>query len=261
MTRVPPFLYGLLLLAVPFFNRTMAAPPADYTKLAQSLLYAVRTGEESAELRAALQAAHPDSLAAALTTDGQRTAFWLNLYNAYVQYLLKTNPDRYRKRSDFFTDRQIPVAGARLSLDAIEHGILRRSRTKWSLGYIGKLFPGAFEKKFRVDHPDYRIHFALNCGARSCPPIAYYVPEQLDRQLNLATANYLQGEALYDSARNRVHLPAIMSWFRADFGGRKGMYPLLERWKVIPAGARPKIRFKKYDWTLFLDNYKNDTNE
>ena len=79
-----------------------------------------------------------------------------------------------------------------MSLDDIEHGILRRSKIKWSEGYFNKLFPSKFEKENRVNKVDYRIHFALNCGARSCPPIAFYDPEKLDKQLDVATMIYLK---------------------------------------------------------------------
>ena len=38
---------------------------------------------------------------------------------------------------------------------------------------------------------DPRIHFALNCGAKSCPPIRVYSPPNLDSQLNRAAASFL----------------------------------------------------------------------
>lgn len=68
---------------------------------------------------------------------------------------------------------------------------------------------------------DYRTHFALNCGAKSCPPIAFYKPEELNEQLDMAMKVYLQNETTYNQAKNIVELPAIMGWFRRDFGGKK----------------------------------------
>jgi hypothetical protein len=144
-----------------------------------------------------------------------------------------------------------------LSLDDIEHGILRHSKIKWSLGHLNKLFPGKFEKKFRVHSVDYRIHFALNCGAKSCPPIAYYAPEKIEAQLELATKNYLRSEVTLDTGKNVAYLPAIMGWFRGDFGGKKGMRSLLKK-HGISQNVKPVIRFKKYDWNLFLNNYTTD---
>lgn len=229
--------------------------------LSQALLYAARTGEDSRPLQQQLGQSTPDNLKSQLTDDAGKKAFWLNVYNAYVQLLLKENPDRYKKRGQFFGDKAIPVAGQKLSLDYIEHGLLRRSKIKWSLGHLNKLFPGRLEKQLRVLQSDYRIHFALNCGAKSCPPIAYYDKEKIDRQLDLATRTYLKSEANYDAEKNIVYLPAIMSWFRRDFGGKKQMKKLLRELKIIPEEANPSIRFKKYDWSLFLSNYKNETDE
>jgi hypothetical protein len=48
-----------------------------------------------------------------------------------------------------------------------------------------------------------------------------------------------------------------MSWFRADFGGKKGMMEIVKSIHLVPVGAHPKIKFKDYDWTLALNNYKN----
>lgn len=172
---------------------------------------------------------------------------------------LQKIPGKYKNRYSFFSLKQIVIAGKQLSLDDIEHGILRRSKIKWGLGYLNKFFPPDFEKKFRVGKLDNRIHFALNCGAKSCPPIAYYDPEKIDRQLELATRNYLKNEAEYDKISNSVSLPKIMSWFRGDFGGKKGIKKILIKYQIIDGNENVNIRFKKYDWTLFLNNYKHET--
>lgn len=156
-----------------------------------------------------------------LKNDNDKKTFWINLYNAYTQIILSKNPGKYKNRSSFFGSPQISIAGKQLSLDDIEHGILRHSKIKWSLGHLNKWSPSAFEKEQRVATVDYRIHFALNCGAKSCPPIAFYKPEQIDRQLDMATKAYLQREAEYNEAESTVALPAIMGWFRGDFGGKK----------------------------------------
>ena len=141
-------------------------------------------------------------------------------------------------------------------MDDIEHGILRHSKIKWSLGHLNKLFPSKREKALRVDSLDYRLHFALNCGAKSCPPIAFYNAENLDAQLELATKAYLTSEAEYESAKNTVRLPKLMSWFRADFGGKKGIIKILQKYGLLAAGVKPAVEFKDYDWNLYLNNYK-----
>jgi hypothetical protein len=62
----------------------------------------------------------------------------------------------------------------------------------------------------------------------------------------------------YNAEKNVAYLPAIMSWFRADFDGKKGMRELLHQYAIIPKEKQPKIQFKPYNWDLFLNNYTTD---
>ncbi|GAC1429717.1 MAG: hypothetical protein NVSMB7_06240 [Chitinophagaceae bacterium] len=227
-------------------------------EISQALLLAAKTREPADSLVSVLHNLPVSELKKQLVTDVEKKAFWINVYNSFTQIFLSKNPDQYKRRSRFFGRRQIIIAGQNLSLDDIEHGILRHSKVKWSLGYFNKLFPSAFEKENRVDILDYRIHFSLNCGAKSCPPIAFYKPEQLDKQLDMATKVYLKGESEYKEEENRVCVPALMGWFRRDFGGKTGMKALLTAFSIIPPGKDPSIKFKKYDWNLYLENYKNE---
>ena len=226
-------------------------------QLSQDFIYASKTGDETSGFIVQLKNISLDDIKATIKTDNDKKAFWINLYNAYTQVSLKKNPDQYKDRGQFFGSKQIDIVGKKFSLDDIEHGILRRSKIKWSLGHLNKLFPGRAEKKLRVSALDYRLHFALNCGAKSCPPIAFYKPETIDKQLDLATNAYLKGEAEYDEATNTVRLPTLMSWFRRDFGGKRKMIKLLEKLSIVPVGKNPNIKFKDYDWALYLQNYKS----
>lgn len=226
-------------------------------QLSQEFMYAAKTGEETSIYINLLQQISMSDLQQTIKTDDDKKAFWINLYNAYTQVALKNKPEQYNKRSKFFGNKFIEIAGQSFSLDDIEHGILRRSKIKWSLGHLNKLFPGKIEKKLRVDKLDYRLHFALNCGAKSCPPIAFYRSENIDQQLETATKAFLRGEVEYDEAANTVKLPMLMSWFRRDFGGKKKMIELLKQLALIPMDKSPTIKFKEYDWTIYLQNYKS----
>jgi thiol-disulfide isomerase/thioredoxin len=225
--------------------------------LSQDFIYAAKTGDGTAAFVDKLKAMDYETLKSSLTTDAEKKAFWINLYNGFTQYFLQQNSSQYRNRNKFFSKKQINVAGKTFSLDAIEHGILRRSKIKWSLGHLNKFFPGKTEKELRLDTVDYRIHFALNCGAKSCPPIAFYAPERLEQQLDMATKSYLSSEVALKEADNTVYLPAIMGWFREDFCGKNGMRELLRKQGYANVNTSTKIRFKKYDWNLYLDNFKN----
>ncbi len=253
----------LLLLPVTGIAVAQIVPKTktvNYIKLSQDFLYAAKTGDSTKTYLDTLQGADGSVLATQLNADHKRMAFWLNIYNGFTQVILKKDPDQYKTRSSFFSSKQIHIAGEQLSLDLIEHGLLRRSKVKWSEGYLDKLFTSEFEKKFRVHKLDYRIHFALNCGAKSCPPIAFYEPEQIDKQLNTAVKVYLKGEVTYDKDRNIVEVPALMGWFRHDFGGKKGILEILIKNKIIPEETKPTINFKEYDWSLYLNNYKSENN-
>lgn len=239
------------------YSQTMT-PATNYIQISQQLLYAVRTGDSTENFIRQLSGAEKKELKKQLPTDAEKKVFWLNIYNAFIQKLLSEHPEKYKSRNSFFTNKQIRVAGLALSPDDIEHGILRRSKAKWSMGYVNKIFPSHFENEFRVSVLDNRIHFALNCGAKSCPPIAYYAPVNIDKQLELATKNYLHTESDYDTASSIIYLPKIMSWFRGDFGGKKGLKKMLKKYGIVAKKEAYKIRFKKYDWTLFLDNYRQE---
>jgi thiol-disulfide isomerase/thioredoxin len=225
-------------------------------KLSQEFMYAAKTNEPVAVYVKNLQELNYNELLTGLKTDDDKKAFWINLYNAYTNVSLHANPGQYKSRNRFFKNKNIVIAGKSFSLDKIEHDILRRGKIKWSLGYLSKCFPTKTDKELRVKKLDNRIHFGLNCGAKSCPPIAFYDPENLNKQLEIAANAYLFSEISYDTATNVLQLPAILSWFRRDFGGKQKIVELLKSKQLLAAAVTPKIRFKKYDWTLYLDNYK-----
>lgn len=227
-----------------------------FVKLSQDFMYAAKTNEETAIYIDQLKVLNYADLINELKNDDDKKAFWINLYNAYTNASLHKDPGQYKSRNKFFKKKNIIIAGKLFSLDKIEHGILRRSKIKWSLGYFSKLFPGRSEKQLRVNKLDHRIHFALNCGARSCPPIAFYDPENINRQLDIAEKSYLASEINYNAENNTLQLPAILSWFRRDFGGKKKIIELLRSKQLLASNVDPAISFKKYDWTLYLDNYK-----
>jgi len=188
----------------------------------------------------------------ALPDDAARIAFWLNVYNAAVRARLLRDPAAYRRRWRFFAAPAVTIAGRRLSPNAIEHGILRRSAFLVGLGYVRNPLLSRFERLLRVERVDPRVHFALNCGARSCPPLAAWEPATLDADLERATGAYLLAESARSADGRELTVPRLLSWYRGDFGGRAGILRLLRRHGVLGAGESPRLRFGDYDWTLEL---------
>ncbi|MBC7589349.1 MAG: DUF547 domain-containing protein [Chitinophagaceae bacterium] len=225
-------------------------------QLSQDFMYAAKTNGNAADFVKQLKIIPYENLIDQLKSDDDKKAFWINAYNGFTQYFLKQNKEAYKIRSKFFGAEQIVIAGKNFSLDDIEHGILRHSKIKWAEGYLNKWFPSKKEKALRVEKLDYRLHFALNCGAQSCPPIAFYNPENINTQLDVATKAFLSSEAKYDAGTNILELPKLMSWFRKDFGGKKKMKVLAKQLGIVPYDKNPSIKFKNYSWNLYLDNYE-----
>jgi Protein of unknown function, DUF547 len=170
-------------------------------------------------------------------------AFWINLYNALtLQAMMHAKIQHSVLEFPGFFDccaYQVHAGSLEftLTLNEIEHGILRENAV-----FLRR-------QSFRNDDPrarlilplEPRIHFALNCGAISCPPIRAYQAENLESQLELATRSYLQSVRLENGV---VIVPRLLQWYAKDFGN-----PLEFARKYhpeLPANAR--VRFDAYDW-------------
>lgn len=173
----------------------------------------------------------------------QRLATLLNLYNAQTLRLIADHHPVASIKSigllpgSAWKMKVVRFGGRTMSLDDLEHGLLR--------------------KEFQEP----RVHFALVCGARGCPPLRGepYLAEKLDQQLDDQGRRFLA-----DTTRNRVDsgtgtlwLSPIFDWFKADFTGQGGTLPGFVA-RFLPESARnqlatlkePRIRFTEYDWSL-----------
>ena len=222
----------------------------DVLNLASQILLKVKMKEPTQDLQAQISKLSHTQLKSALSSDTQKKTFWINIYNAYYQILRQqghNKPDIYRKRL-------FKVSGHNYSLDDVEHGILRRYRYKYSLGFFPNLFSKSRIKKLAVDKIDYRIHFALNCGAVSCPPIAFYKAENLDSQLNLATQSFLESETVWDHDKKVAKVTALFKWFYADFGHTKGIKEIYKNQLDVDMTGY-SIKYREYSWEDDLENF------
>jgi hypothetical protein len=234
----------------------------DAVLLSVLLLERVREGLPVDEITGCISNMSMQQLQFQLNTEEKKKAFWLNMYNAYIQILLVDKPELFKARNswfgyNFFSSPQVVIAGRKLSFDDIEHGIMRRSTHKLTMGYLKSFRIPDIEKQLWWDEIDPRIHFALNCGAASCPFIAIYEPGRVEEQLNVTARNYLSETTQYDPERNRAKVTRLMSWFRGDFGGLNGAKEMLRKFGAIPEDSDPKLSFEEYDWTLELGNYQD----
>lgn len=226
-----------------------------YNKWSESMIVDLQSGKNVSAIQNKLADLQVEELEKILQNDEQRKAFWLNIYNAYIIAILKEDKSKFDDRGAFFTAKQIDIAGEMLSFDDIENGMIRKSQLKWGLGYIGKLFPPKFERDLRVSERDYRIHFALNCGAESCPPVRVFKAETINKQLQNAAASYLKAFTKYNKENNTVETTPLMSWFRGDFGGKSGTKKILKEFNLIPQESNPSLNYGNYRWELDIDNF------
>ena len=107
----------------------------------------------------------------------------------------------------------------------------------------------------RVNKPVFNVHFALNCGAKDCPPVAIYEWERLQEQFSKGTKTYLERTTKYKADTKEVTVTSLFSWFRGDFGGKSGVKKILKNNGLIPSTKDIDINYGNYDWTLDLDNF------
>jgi hypothetical protein len=170
-------------------------------------------------------------------------AYWVNLYNALT---VRTVLERYPVASILdiklsagplsfgpWRAKLVEVAGIPLSLDDIEHRILRPI---WR---------------------DPRIHYVVNCASLGCPdlPAAPLDPRDLDATLDAAARAYIAHPRGLAFDRDGLVLSKIYSWFREDFGGDEaGLRAHLALYASPGAAARiaraRAIAGYRYDWAL-----------
>lgn len=236
--------------------QSITTTSATYTALSTRLINVIRAKGDASSIIDSIAQVDEAVLSAELTNDDRRKTFWINVYNAYIQLLLLENPELHQKRNAFFNEKRMVIAGKELSFDDIEHGIIRRSKVKLSLGLFSKWRVSDFEKQFRCDAVDPRVHFALNCGAKSCPPIAALELSRINKQLDASTRLHLQATSTFNEAENTVYITTLFSWFRGDFGNKDGIRKFLKQYDILPKDAgQVTLSFTTYDWTLLLDNY------
>ena len=192
-----------------------------------------------------------------LTGRQSRLAFWINVYNPMVFHGIVAMGIRrtVREMRGFFARVAYRVGGFTLTADDVEHGILRGNAVH---GFLRRRrFGGRDPRLVLAVHPvDPRIHFAITCGAQSCPPVGVYRAAALDQQLDLAARNFLNQEVAVD-ARGCVTCSRILEWYAADFEAAGGLGALLSRYldagavrDAVAARPRPCDAFPPYDWSL-----------
>jgi hypothetical protein len=217
----------------------------DYTRAGADGIVRVAYGRVDSAGRAALTADLQRQAALPISTysrDEQR-AFWIDLYNELtVAFVLDHYPISGIKMASLlpgflsatpWSRKLIEIEGEKLSLDDIEHRILR---------------PG---------WRDPRIHYALNCASLGCPNLQpeAYTPANTEALLERGAHEYVNHPRGVSLADGKLTVSSIYVWYKADFGDSDAaVIAHFRRYAAPPLAealaAVPRIADHRYDWSL-----------
>ncbi|MDB4930348.1 MAG: hypothetical protein JWM10_2832 [Myxococcaceae bacterium] len=217
---------------------TVRANGVDYAALR------ARVGELRA-VHAWLGENGPTRTPRAFATANARKAYWINAYNATVLLGVAEAPATMRNvltylpDGGFFRARAWRLDGREMTLDAVEN------------------------REVRPVFHDPRVHVALNCAARSCPPLrrGAYTAAGLDAQLDAQARAYVNapGAVEVDTRARSLRVTQIFEWFADDFVlGAAGWLPTYAadplRRRIDAAcgsdGGSCVVSYRPYDWSL-----------
>jgi glutaredoxin len=198
-----------------------------------------------------------------------KLAFSINLYNMMIKYAFAKVgvASSAAARHAFFSNVAIQLGSSRgtgsyvLTFNELENGIIRGNRKA----------PYALRRPFSNDdgrlslilpQMDNRIHFALNCGATSCPPVKNFTAEGVSEELRVVARAFCEDDnnVKIDGNTRTLYLSKIFHWYSDDFGGSpvqaaeavcgfiKGSIKAEKLRQLIDSG-KMRIEFNKYDWT------------
>ena len=154
--------------------------------------------------------------------------YWINAYNAFtIKLMLKNYP--LKSITDLDAGKPWDVAwielgGKKYSLNNIENDIIR------------------------PQYKEPRIHFAVNCAAKSCPPMnnAAFTEANLNELLESRAKNFINSSANDISAAS-IKISKIFDWYKDDFGN---VINFLNKYSNTKINSGAKIEYKNYDWSL-----------
>ncbi|MGK0364514.1 MAG: hypothetical protein ACI85O_001571 [Saprospiraceae bacterium] len=159
----------------------------------------------------------------------EKMAYWINAYNAFT---VKKIVDNYPLSSiqelsggKVWDDKWINIGTKTYSLNEIENGILRPT------------------------YKDARIHFAVNCAAKSCPSLhnRAFTASNLESTLAKQTKKFVNNADFNTITAGKVTISKIFDWYGADFGD---LNDFLNKYSNTAINADAAIDYTEYNWSL-----------
>ncbi len=160
---------------------------------------------------------------------GEKMAYWINAYNAFTVKLIIDNYP-VAKITDLengkpWDKKWIKLGSKTYSLNQIENDILR------------------------PEYKEARIHFAVNCAAKSCPPLLNkaWTAQNLEQNFEIQTRAFINNAKYNQVSGENAKLSKIFDWYGEDFGDLKAFINKYSKTKI---GSEAEIGFMKYNWNL-----------
>lgn len=227
----PVFFLGFLVASV------SAGPLADPAPYGRLLARFVKDGavdypglrKNPADLKIYLESlAKVSASAYGAASAEERLAYLINSYNAHtLQLIVEQNAVSSIKDIDRAWDTpSVSFVNEKITLNELEH------------------------QRIRKEFSDPRVHFALVCAARGCPPLREepYTAKRLESQLEDQTRRFLSDRKKNRFENGTLYLSPIFDWYRNDF--KQGIVEFVAPYLFVPRGKKPRIRFTAYDWSL-----------
>jgi hypothetical protein len=170
----------------------------------------------------------------------EQMAFYINAYNAWTLWLILTKYPELKSIKDLggllsgpWSQKIVRLKHGVLTLDEVEHDILR--------------------PRFK----DPRVHFAVNCASKGCPPLwpEPFTGARLDEQLDQATAAVINDPRRAKLENGVLYLNKVMDWYAGDFPRdqvsfvKKYARGELKR-RLEALGDKVRVDYLDYDWSL-----------
>ena len=160
----------------------------------------------------------------------EKLAFWINAYNANTIKLLVDNypvesiMDLYGGK--VFDNKWLSIGDEKLSLNDIENN------------------------KIRAKFNEPRIHFAVNCAAKSCPPILNraWTADNIQAYLEARAKTFINNSAYNKLSVGSVQISKIFEWYAKDFP--EDIVSYLNKYSNTQIDADAQVSYIEYDWTL-----------
>lgn len=159
-------------------------------------------------------------------------AYWINLYNAFTIYAIvekyPINSVMNLEDGKVWDKKKIVIGGESLSLNNIEKDKLLK----------------------RFKEP--RVHFAVNCGAISCPPLLNkaWTEDNIQRYYDKQVRAFINNPKHNTISIKNLEASQIFDWYAGDFGGSDKVVAYFQKYSKTELKDNPKVRYREYNWKL-----------